>query len=92
MDTIHPIWLAPNSVRKTHCQLAPYSWVKTHSKLQSAWARGLAIVLSLLDLVWYDASVFASTLVNLCFVPRPLTFALELVAAGAQLSNGLLGQ
>ena len=62
------------------------------SKLQSAWTGRLAVVLSLFDLIWYDAGVFARALVDLCFVPCPLAFTLELVTAGAKLSDGLLSQ
>lgn len=63
-----------------------------NSKLQSAWAGALAIVFSLLDLIRYDASILAGTLVDLGFVPCPLALCLEFVTAGAELSNGLLGQ
>lgn len=61
-------------------------------KLQSARTCGLAVVLSLLDFIWYDAGIFAGALVDMRFVPRSLAFALEFVAAGAKLSDGLLSQ
>lgn len=56
---------------------------------KSAWPGGLAIILALLDLIWYDASILASALVDLSLVPRSLTFGLELVAAGAEFSDRL---
>jgi len=52
----------------------------------------LAILLALLDLIRHDAVVFACTLVDLALVPGPLAFGLELVAACAELGDGLLGK
>lgn len=49
-------------------------------------------VLALFDLLRYDASVLTGALVDLTFVPMPLHFRLELVAAGAQFGNCLLRQ
>lgn len=54
--------------------------------------RLLAVVLALLDLVWYDAVVLAGTLVNLALIPGPLAFGFELVAACAEFRDGLLCQ
>jgi hypothetical protein len=55
-------------------------------------SRLLAILLSLFDLVWQNAVVFAGALVDLTLVPRPLAFVLELLATCAQLCDGLLRQ
>jgi hypothetical protein len=52
----------------------------------------IRIVLALLDLIGYDACILTSTLVDGAFVPSPLAFRFELVAAAAQLSDGLLGE
>ena len=52
----------------------------------------LAIFLTLFDFVGQDAILLACTLVDLALVPCTLTLCLELVAAGAEFGDGLLGQ
>lgn len=58
----------------------------------SALAVLFGVVLPLFDLVGHDSCVLAGAFIDLTFIPCSLALCLELVAAGAQLSNRLLRQ